>query len=160
MFHIVLVHPDIPQNTGNIIRLCANTGCQLHLITPMGFPLDDQKLKRAGLDYHEFSSILVHHQWEGFQKYLEDFSQQKNITPRLFALSTKATQVLGTTSFQAEDFFVFGSETKGLPSDVFAQITEKIRLPMMPNSRSLNLANSVSIMAYEAWRQNNFLGGL
>ena len=155
MFHIVLVHPEIPPNTGNIIRLAANTGCQLHLIKPLGFPLDDKRMVRAGLDYHEFANLNVYESWDDFLN-----RAQPNAT-RLFALTTKGSNVLTDTRFQAGDWFVFGSETRGLPDavrDTFPT-AQRIRLPMMPNNRSLNLSNSAAIIVYEAWRQCGFVGG-
>ncbi len=156
MFHIVLVHPEIPPNTGNIIRLAANTGCQLHLIKPLGFPLDDKRMVRAGLDYHEFANLNVYESWDDFLN-----RAQPNAT-RLFALTTKGSNVLTDTRFQAGDWFVFGSETRGLPDavrDTFPT-AQRIRLPMMPNNRSLNLSNSAAIIVYEAWRQCDFAGGI
>ena len=154
MFHIVLVHPEIPPNTGNIIRLAANAGCQLHLIKPLGFPLDDKRMVRAGLDYHEFANLNVYESWDDFLN-----RAQPNAT-RLFALTTKGSNVLTDTRFQAGDWFVFGSETRGLPDavrDTFPT-AQRIRLPMMPNNRSLNLSNSAAIIVYEAWRQCDFAG--
>lgn len=156
MFHIVLVHPEIPPNTGNIIRLAANAGCQLHLIKPLGFPLDDKRMVRAGLDYHEFANLNVYESWDDFLN-----RAQPNAT-RLFALTTKGSNVLTDTRFQAGDWFVFGSETRGLPDavrDTFPT-AQRIRLPMMPNNRSLNLSNSAAIIVYEAWRQCDFAGGI
>lgn len=155
MFNIVLVQPEIPPNTGNIIRLCANTGAQLHLIKPLGFPLDDTRMKRAGLDYHEFADLKVYENWSDFLTLAQPDST------RMFALTTKGSHILSETSFQAGDWFVFGSETKGLPHEIresFA-ISQRIRLPMMPNNRSLNLSNSAAIIVYEAWRQCGFEGG-
>lgn len=155
MFHIVLVHPEIPPNTGNIIRLAANTGCQLHLIKPLGFPLDDKRMMRAGLDYHEFANLNVYESWDDFLK-----RAQPDAT-RLFALTTKGSNVLTDTQFTAGDWFVFGSETRGLPDAVRETFPsqQRIRLPMMPNNRSLNLSNSAAIIIYEAWRQCGFTGG-
>ena len=156
MFHIVLVHPEIPPNTGNIIRLAANAGCQLHLIKPLGFPLNDKRMVRAGLDYHEFANLNVYESWDDFLN-----RAQPNAT-RLFALTTKGSNVLTDTRFQAGDWFVFGSETRGLPDavrDTFPT-AQRIRLPMMPNNRSLNLSNSAAIIVYEAWRQCDFAGGI
>ena len=154
MFKVVLVHPEIPPNTGNVIRLCANTGAELHLIEPLGFPLDSAKMRRAGLDYHEFASIKVHVSWEAF------LQQQAPNPERCFALTTKGKRAPSEVSFQAGDYFVFGSETAGLPAVVhafFAQ-DQKLRLPMRPENRSLNLSNSVAVMVYEAWRQLGFDG--
>lgn len=155
MFHIVLVHPEIPPNTGNIIRLCANTGCRLHLIEPLGFPLDDKRMVRAGLDYHEFADLRVYVSWDDF------IDRAQPEMSRMYALTTKGAHVLNKTEFQAGDWFVFGSETRGLPDavrDTFPA-PQRIRLPMMPNNRSLNLSNSAAIIVYEAWRQCGFAGG-
>lgn len=155
MFHIVLVHPEIPPNTGNIIRLCANTGCQLHLIKPLGFPLDDKRMVRAGLDYHEFAHLKTYESWPEF------LAQAQPKPERMFALTTKGSNVLTNTQFRAGDWFVLGSETAGLPDAVRATFapTQRIRLPMMPNNRSLNLSNTAAIIVYEAWRQCDFQGG-
>ena len=156
MFNIVLVQPEIPPNTGNIIRLAANTGCQLHLIKPLGFPLDDKRMVRAGLDYHEFANLNVYESWDDF------LHRAQPDATRLFALTTKGSNSLTETRFQAGDWFVFGSETRGLPDavrDTFPT-EQRIRLPMMPNNRSLNLSNSAAIIVYEAWRQCGFAGGL
>ncbi len=155
MFHVVLVEPEIPPNTGNIIRLCANTGAQLHLIEPLGFPLEDSKLKRAGLDYHEYARMLVHPNWEAFIKHLQPDPA------RMFALTTHGSGVFSEARFLPGDVFVFGSETKGLNPDLRQSFPtgQRIRLPMQPDNRSLNLSNTVAIVVYEAWRQNSFLGG-
>lgn len=155
MFNLVLVQPEIPPNTGNIIRLCANTGAQLHLIKPLGFPLDDARMRRAGLDYHEFSDLKVYEDWQDF------IITAQPETTRMFALTTKGSHVLSETRFQANDWFIFGSETSGLPDHVrdFFPLTQRIRLPMMPNNRSLNLSNTAAIIVYEAWRQCGFAGG-
>ncbi len=155
MFHIVLVHPEIPPNTGNIIRLCANTGCTLHLIEPLGFPLESTRLKRAGLDYHEFANLQVHRHWQEF------IDLEKPNPDQLHALTTKSTHSFGEAKFHPNDYLIFGSETKGLPQEIRQAIPSNNhwRLPMMPNSRSLNLSNTVAIVAYEAWGQNNFTGG-
>ena len=156
LFHVVLVEPEIPPNTGNIIRLCANTGARLHLIEPLGFPLDDAKMRRAGLDYHEFASLKVHRHWQTF------LDTESPDPARMFAMTTHGTSCFSKTQFLPGDFFVFGSETKGLAPDVhlFFQEGHRIRLPMRPHNRSLNLSNSVAIVVYEAWRQNGFAGGL
>ena len=156
MFHIVLVHPEIPPNTGNIIRLCANTGCTLHLIEPLGFPLDSTRLKRAGLDYHEFANLQVHRDWHEF------LVLEKPNPSQLHALTTKTSNAFGKAQFNPKDYLIFGSETSGLPLEVRAAIpnTNHWRLPMMPNSRSLNLSNTVAVVVYEAWRQNAFIGGV
>ncbi|VAX08148.1 tRNA (cytidine(34)-2'-O)-methyltransferase [hydrothermal vent metagenome] len=151
MFHIVLFEPEIPPNTGNIIRLCANTGTQLHLIKPLGFELDDKRLKRAGLDYHEFADLQLHDS-------LADFV--RSATPaHLFGLSTHARRNVFEHSFMENDAFLFGPETRGLPADIRHELGENLlRLPMRPDNRSLNLANSVSVVVYEAWRQQGFAG--
>ncbi len=154
IFTIVLFQPEIPPNTGNIIRLCANSGCELHLVNPLGFPLKDAKLKRAGLDYHEYANIVVHNDWGSCKNYFKD--------RRIFAVETCATQYYNQVKFVLGDVFVFGSETKGLPQIVLNEFTNDkiIRLPMQQNQRSLNLSNSVAIVAYEAWRQLNFINGI
>lgn len=154
MFHIILYQPEIPPNTGNIIRLCANTGCHLHLIKPLGFTLEDKQLIRAGLDYHEFASLHVHDT-------LQDCFDQLAGT-RIFALTTKGHQSLHATSCQTGDAFLFGPESRGLPAEVLDQFpaAQWIRLPMLPHSRSLNLSNTVAITVFEAWRQNDFAGAL
>lgn len=155
MFNIVLVHPEIPPNTGNIIRLCANTGTQLHLIKPLGFPLDDARMRRAGLDYHEFSKLKAHESWTEFM------THEQPDPNRMFALTTKGSHVLSRTTFQTGDWFVLGSETRGLPDEIRESFPnhQRIRLPMMPNNRSLNLSNTAAIIIYEAWRQCDFIGG-
>ena len=153
MLDIVLYQPEIPPNTGNIIRLSANTGFRLHLIEPLGFDLDDKKLRRAGLDYREFQSLKVHASLEDYQQ-----SQQPKT---LYALSTKGTVCYSSARFEAGDALLFGPETRGLPEDVRNDVgTEQVlRLPMQEESRSLNLSNTVSIIVYEAWRQLGFPGG-
>mgnify|MGYP006294413649 CR=1 FL=1 len=154
MFHIVLYEPEIPANTGNIIRLCANTGAQLHLIKPLGFELDDKKLRRAGLDYHEWVAMRVH---DSLAAFLTDIKPA-----RVFALTTKGTRRVNDVEFQQSDALLFGPETRGLPVQVLNQLgTEHcLYLPMKPESRSLNLSNTVAIVLYEAWRQHNFQGAL
>ncbi len=151
MFHIVLFEPEIPANTGNIIRLCANAGMQLHLIKPLGFDLDDKKLRRAGLDYHEWVSVQLHES-------LSDFFVK--VQPaRVFALTTKGKTIYSDVVFEAGDTFLFGPETRGLPAEVLQDIGERcLCLPMQPESRSLNLSNTVAIVLYEAWRQIGFVG--
>ncbi|MBX3616413.1 tRNA (uridine(34)/cytosine(34)/5-carboxymethylaminomethyluridine(34)-2'-O)-methyltransferase TrmL [Nitrosomonas sp.] len=153
MFNIVLHQPEIPPNTGNIIRLCANTGMQLHLIKPLGFPLQDKQLLRAGLDYHEFAPVKVHENWKACSLMLQ--------SQRMFAVTTKGTQHYDKVIYQAGDIFVFGSETRGLPLPIMETFPEsyRIRIPMVATSRSLNLSNTVAIIAYEAWRQIGFPGG-
>lgn len=153
MFHIVLYQPEIPPNTGNIIRLCANTGCELHLIEPLGFSLDDKHLRRAGLDYHEFTSVKRY-------RSLDIFSRK--IKPgRLFAFSTKAEQPYSKTKYKKGDALIFGPETRGLPMEFLNSLptNQRLRLPMIENSRSLNLSNTVAVVVYEAWRQHGFSGG-
>jgi tRNA (cytidine/uridine-2'-O-)-methyltransferase len=154
MFHIALYEPEIPANTGNIIRLCANTGAQLHLIKPLGFDLDDKKLRRAGLDYHEWVAVQQH---ESYTAFLDTVKPQ-----RLFALTTKGQRVVSDISFQAQDVLLFGPETRGLPATILAELGTDhcLYLPMTPTSRSLNLSNTVSVVLYEAWRQLAFAGAL
>ncbi|MCA0403307.1 MAG: tRNA (uridine(34)/cytosine(34)/5-carboxymethylaminomethyluridine(34)-2'-O)-methyltransferase TrmL [Proteobacteria bacterium] len=149
MLHIALHQPQIPPNTGNIIRLCANSGAQLHLIHPLGFALDDKRMRRAGLDYHEWASV-IHYEND------DDFID-KNKDRRIFACSTKGKKHYHQISYQDEDILLFGSETAGLPQELREKFTA-IRIPMRPNSRSLNLSNSVAIILFEAWRQLNFNG--
>lgn len=153
MFDIVLYEPEIPPNTGNIIRLCANTGAQLHLVKPLGFSLEDKQLKRAGLDYHEYASLQVHENWAACKAALAG--------RRMFALTTKGSTRHTDLQFKAGDVFVFGPETRGLPQDIRDEFLpeHRVRLPMLPDSRSLNLSNSAAILLYEAWRQVDFAGG-
>ncbi len=154
MFHIVLYEPEIPANTGNIIRLCANTGAQLHLIKPLGFDLDDKKLRRAGLDYHEWVAVQEYDTLAGFVG---------KIKPnRLFALTTKGKRIVSDVRFQSQDALLFGPETRGLPVDILEDLggDNCLYLPMRDESRSLNLSNTVSIVLYEAWRQLSFAGAL
>jgi tRNA (cytidine/uridine-2'-O-)-methyltransferase len=149
MFHIVLYQPEIPPNTGNIIRLAANNGCQLHLIKPLGFSLDEKKMRRAGLDYHEFTDLVLYESYECF------LQQAKPV--RLFALTTKAKKNYDQVRYQSGDFFIFGPETRGLPREILEQLSVScLTIPMQANSRSLNLSNSVAIVTYEAWRQLAF----
>jgi tRNA (cytidine/uridine-2'-O-)-methyltransferase len=155
MFNIVLFEPEIPPNTGNIIRLCANTGAKLHLIEPLGFPMEDAKLRRAGLDYHEFARIKVHKNWAQFLK-------DEQPDPRhLFALTTKGSGKFHAGKYSPDDYFIFGSETKGITDEVRDSIPaeNRMRLAMQDSSRSLNLSNTVAIVVYEAWRQNGLAGG-
>lgn len=159
MFHVVLVEPEIPPNTGNIIRLCANTGAQLHLVEPLGFPLDDAKMRRAGLDYHDYAQMKVHADWQAF---LDSFPATQPLNPaRMFALTTHGSTPFASMAFEPGDVFVFGSETKGLETSLRESFppSQRIRLPMRPENRSLNLSNTVAVVVYEAWRQNNFAGG-
>ena len=155
MFNIVLFEPEIPPNTGNIIRLCANTGAKLHLIEPLGFPMEDAKLRRAGLDYHEFASIKVHANWAAF------LDGEKPAADRLFALTTKGSGKFHEGKYLPNDYFIFGSETKGITEEVRGSIpvANRMRLAMQESSRSLNLSNTVAIIVYEAWRQNGLAGG-
>jgi tRNA (cytidine/uridine-2'-O-)-methyltransferase len=155
MFHVVLVHPEIPPNTGNVIRLCANTGAQLHLIEPLGFPLEDAKLKRAGLDYHEYARMKVHKDWDAFLA-----AVQPDAT-RMYAMTTHGSSPFAQASFQPGDVFVFGSETSGLPVALRESFppAQRIRLPMRPDNRSMNLSNTVAVVVFEAWRQNGYAGG-
>ena len=155
MFHVVLVEPEIPPNTGNVIRLCANTGAQLHLIEPLGFPLDDAKMKRAGLDYHEYAQMKVHASWDAF---LADVAPD---TGRMFAMTTHGSSPFADARFQPGDVFVFGAETRGLAPALRASFppAQRIRLPMRPDNRSLNLSNTVAVVVFEAWRQNGYAGG-
>jgi tRNA (cytidine/uridine-2'-O-)-methyltransferase len=153
VFHVVLVRPEIPPNTGNVIRLCANTGSKLHLVEPLGFDLSAAQLRRAGMDYAELAVVSVHPDWAACRAALGN--------ARLFALSTKATRRHTSADFSPGDAFVFGSESRGLPPEVLAGIDQahRLRLPLMPDNRSLNLSNTVAILVYEAWRQQGFAGG-
>lgn len=152
MFHIVLFQPEIPPNTGNIIRLAANTGATLHLVKPLGFPLEDAKMRRAGLDYHEYATMRVHENWENC---VAELAGQ-----RFFAATTKASKRYDTVNYQPGDVFVFGPETRGLPAEMLERFSpdNRIRLPMCPDNRSLNLSNAVAVTLFEAWRQNGFAG--
>jgi tRNA (cytidine/uridine-2'-O-)-methyltransferase len=154
MLHIVLYEPEIPANTGNIIRLCANTGAHLHLIQPLGFALEDKKLRRAGLDYHEWATVQLHIS-------LAEFIN-KSRPERLYALSTKGKKRFSDVAFQENDALLFGPETRGLPAAILSNIgaEHSLYLPMQSESRSLNLSNAVSVVLYEAWRQVGFPGAL
>jgi tRNA (cytidine/uridine-2'-O-)-methyltransferase len=154
MFEVVLYEPEIPPNTGNIIRLCANTGANLHLVGKLGFSLDDKQLQRAGLDYHEYASLQRHERWEDCAAHFAD--------RRWFAATTKGSTRYDTLNYQAGDVFIFGPETRGLPAGLLAQFPadRRIRVPMLPHSRSLNLSNSVAVVVYEAWRQMGFANGI
>lgn len=152
MFHIVLVEPEIPPNTGNIIRLAANTGCTLHLIEPLGFSMQDRLMRRAGLDYHEWARVLRHADWPHF------WHTQQPCATRMFALTTRGSHSLYETRFMPGDWLVFGAETRGLPEalrETFAP-AQRLRLPMCEGQRSLNLSNAVAVTVFEAWRQNGF----
>ena len=154
MFELVLFQPEIPPNTGNIIRLCANSGTKLHLVKPLGFSLEDKQLIRAGLDYHEYAKLVVHEDWAACKQALG--------SQRRFALTTKATRWHADAQFEKGDVFVLGPETRGLPPEVLAEFNEenKLRLPMQPEVRSLNLSNAAAVMIYEAWRQVGFAGAV
>ncbi len=158
MFDIVLYQPEIPPNTGNIIRLCANTGARLHLVEPLGFALDDKQLRRAGLDYHEYAALQVH---ASLDAAMATITQHSQVAPRMFALSTRGTMRHDTPRYTAGDVFLFGPETRGLPEDVLSHIPAalRLRLPMRPDNRSLNLSNAVAVVMFEAWRQHDFIGG-
>ncbi len=152
MFDVILFQPEIPPNTGNIIRLCANTGTKLHLIKPLGFTLEDKRLLRAGLDYHEFASITVYENWAECARDLQG--------RRIFAVSTKGGQRHVMATYVSGDVFLFGSESRGLAANMLESFPEdrRIRVPMVSGSRSLNLSNAVAIVVYEAWRQAGFAG--
>lgn len=154
MFHIVLVQPEIPPNTGNVIRLAANTGCTLHLVEPLGFSMDDKHMRRAGLDYHEYAQVFKHPDWATF------LQTQQPPTQRMFALTTHASLGVYAAAFQPGDYLVFGAETQGLPAHVREHFPneQRLRLPMLAGQRSLNLSNAVAVTVYEAWRQNGFRG--
>ena len=152
MFNIVLVEPEIPPNTGNVIRLAANTGCALHLIEPLGFSMDDKHMRRAGLDYHEYARVRRHESWEAFITAMQPDRE------RLFALTTRGSRLVHDTAFQAGDWLVFGSETRGLAPELRESfpIEQRLKLPMRAGQRSLNLSNAVAVTVFEAWRQNGF----
>lgn len=155
MFRIVLVAPEIPPNTGNVIRLAANTGCELHLVEPLGFSMDDKLLRRAGLDYHEYAPVRRHASWQAF---VEAGSPDPE---RCFAFTTRGSRLLGTVAWQPGDWMVFGSEGSGLPPalrDSFAP-AQRVRLPMREGQRSLNLSNAVAVAVFDAWRQQGYAGG-
>lgn len=151
MFHVILFQPEIPPNTGNVIRLCANSGCTLHLIEPLGFELDDKRLRRAGLDYHEYATLQTH---ADLSSCLEKIGH-----PRLFAFTTKGSRPFHDVSFQPGDAFIFGPESRGLPPEILDALgpEQRLRLPMREGCRSLNLSNTVAVAVYEAWRQNGFV---
>ncbi|MBT9569277.1 MAG: tRNA (cytidine(34)-2'-O)-methyltransferase [Thiobacillus sp.] len=154
MFDIVLFQPEIPPNTGNLIRLAANTGCRLHLIEPLGFDLSDKQVARAGLDYHDMACVRVHQDWRAAQTALPG--------RRWFAMTTKGSTRFTEIRFEPGDVLLFGPESRGLPADVLQQFDTgcRLRLPMLEGSRSMNLSNAVSVVVFEAWRQNGFLGGV
>jgi tRNA (cytidine/uridine-2'-O-)-methyltransferase len=154
MFDVILFHPEIPSNTGNIIRLCANTGASLHLVKPLGFTLEDRLLRRAGLDYREYAVIAVHETWAACA---DRFKNR-----RLFAVSTKGAQRYDRIDYAEGDAFLFGPESCGLPAEILGSVSEqrRIRLPMIPESRSLNLSNTVAVVIYEAWRRLEFGKGV
>lgn len=152
MFNVILYQPEIPPNTGNVIRLCANTGAQLHLIRPLGFDLDDKNLRRAGLDYHEYATLQVH---DSLAACLLGLPQA-----RLFAFTTKGSHPYHEVEYRAGDAFLFGPESRGLPQEVLESVAQerRLRLPMLPDNRSLNLSNTVAVAVYEAWRQCGYAG--
>lgn len=154
MIDIVLFEPEIPPNTGNAIRLCANTGARLHLVEPLGFDLSDKQLKRAGMDYSELSVVTRYPDWAALR--------EKLAGRRFFAMTTKAAISFHSVAFQPDDVFVFGPESRGLPAELLAEFPDghRLRLPMQPGVRSLNLSNSVAVVAYEAWRQSGFPGSV
>ena len=154
MLHIVLFEPEIPPNTGNIIRLAANTGCQLHLIEPLGFKMDEKSVNRAGMDYREIQELNLHKNWDEFL--------EREKPARIFALSTKGTRCHSDTQFQAGDYLLFGPETRGLPVSIRESLPadQVLRIPMAANSRSMNLSNAVAVMVYEAWRQLGYAGAV
>lgn len=153
MFNVVLMHPEIPPNTGNVIRLAANTGVKLHLVKPLGFDLSDRQLARAGLDYHDLARVLVHEDWEACSRCLDQ--------ARVFAFSTRGTRRYDQVAFQPGDALVFGSETSGLSQAFLDQFdaSQRVRVPMQASNRSMNLSNSVAVVVFEAWRQHDFVGG-
>lgn len=153
VFAVVLFQPEIPPNTGNVIRLCANTGAELHLVKPLGFPLDDAKLRRAGLDYHEYAAMQVHENWQACLQALAG--------RRIFALTTRGTRRYDQIAYQPGDVLLFGQESAGLPAEVRDSLPpeQRIKLPMRPDNRSLNLSNAVAVTVFEAWRQHDFAGG-
>ena len=155
MFNIVLVEPEIPPNTGNVIRLAANTGCTLHLVEPLGFSMDDKLLRRAGLDYHEYAEVRRHRSWRAF------LADCKPSADRLFAFTTRGRRRHDDVNWQAGDWLVFGSETTGLPETLRASWPDpqRLRLPLRPGQRSLNLSNAVAVAVFEAWRQHGYAGG-
>ncbi len=158
MFDVILFEPEIPPNTGNVIRLCANTGARLHLVEPLGFSLEDKQLRRAGLDYHEYATLQVH---PDLGTALALIERANGVAPRVFALSTRGAVRHDQPAYAAGDAFLFGPETRGLPAAVLDAVpaAQRLRLPMRPNNRSLNLSNAVAVVVFEAWRQHDFAGG-
>ena len=156
MFHIVLVAPEIPPNTGNVIRLAANTGCQLHLVEPLGFSMDDRQLKRAGLDYHEYTRVKRHASWDAL------VDTERPALERCFAFTTRGSQPLSAVVWRAGDWLVFGNETAGLPEALRERFppAQRVRLPMCAGQRSLNLSNAAAVAVFEAWRQLGYAGGI
>ena len=154
MFRIVLVHPEIPPNTGNVIRLAANTGCSLHLVEPLGFSMEDRLLLRAGLDYHEYASVKRHASWSDLLR------DERPDATRMFAFTTRGARGFADVAWQPGDWLVFGAETAGLPDAIRGQFvdSQRVRLPMRPGQRSLNLSNAVAVAVFEAWRQNGYAG--
>lgn len=152
MFNIVLVEPEIPPNTGNVIRLAANTGCALHLVEPLGFSMEDKHMRRAGLDYHEYAQVRRHENWDAFMDAMRPDPM------RLFALTTRGSRLVHDTAFRAGDWLVFGSETRGLAPELRESfpLEQRLKLPMRAGQRSLNLSNAVAVTVFEAWRQNGF----
>ena len=157
MFDVILFQPEIPPNTGNAIRLCANTGARLHLVRPLGFDLDDKQMRRAGLDYHEYARLQVH---DDLDAALAAIAETGGAPPRVFALSTRGRTRFDTPAYREGDAFLFGCETRGLPDAVLDALPpeQRLRLPMRPDNRSLNLSNAVAVTVFEAWRQQGFAG--
>ncbi|HEX6320380.1 MAG TPA: tRNA (cytidine(34)-2'-O)-methyltransferase [Burkholderiales bacterium] len=153
MFDLVLVEPEIPPNAGNVIRLAANTGARLHLVEPLGFSMDDRQLRRAGLDYHEFASVQVHKEWQACRALFRG--------QRMLAFTTRATRLYTEAAYAENDVLVFGAETRGLPDAILLEFEQpsRLRLPMRPGNRSINLSNAVAVVVFEAWRQLGFAGG-
>ncbi|MEO7152028.1 MAG: tRNA (cytidine(34)-2'-O)-methyltransferase [Burkholderiaceae bacterium] len=156
MFHIALVHPEIPPNTGNVIRLAANTGCTLHLIHPLGYSMDDTLLRRAGLDYHETARVRQHASWEAY------LAAERPAPARRYAFTTRGAMPFADVRWQPGDWLVFGAETQGLPAAVLADFepAQRVRLPLRPGQRSLNLSNAVAVAVFEAWRQQGYAGAV
>lgn len=152
MLEVILFHPEIPPNTGNVIRLCANAGARLNLVEPLGFSMDERRLRRAGLDYHDLATVVVHRDWEACRAALGE--------RRIFAVSTRAAMRYDQVAYAEDDAFVFGPETAGLPGELLETFApgRRLRLPMRPGNRSLNLSNAVAVVVYEAWRQRGFPG--